>query len=134
MRDELLSAKTTQQPLIDLLAYMVFVKGYAIEFTAIGTADGHHPDNDLAPSPLHIGTHESGWAADLWPLKSDNAGDYMDQTTHDFRQFLVDLSRAPHLKQIGLAGAADLSSCRVAAGPTCFSDDGGDHIHVGAQP
>ncbi|GAC1546179.1 MAG: hypothetical protein NVS2B17_29230 [Candidatus Velthaea sp.] len=125
-RKDLLNANLTQDALIALLTDLCITRRYAIEITAVRS--DHHDDSDLGEH-----CHARGWCVDLWPLRSPKAGDYMDETTHDFRQFLRDVAASPHLYQIGLAGAADNLACRIAAGSSCYRDDGGDHIHLGAR-
>jgi hypothetical protein len=110
--------------------YMVFVKGWPIEFTMIRT--GHH--DDVVPGTSGVGTHWLGWAYDCWPLASNTPGDYLDAGDPRFEQFLKDAAGAPYLFQIGLAGSADTETNRAAAGTTVFSDDGPDHVHFGTQP
>jgi hypothetical protein len=48
-------------------------------------------------------------------------------------QFLADAARSVWLYQIGLAGSADSTADSDAAGRTKFSDDGADHVHLGAN-
>ena len=129
-KSDLRDSNVTQTELIALLDYLQ-KRGHRLEITA--ARSDHHDDTNLGEPDEFFGCHARGWAVDCWPLNSDRAGDYMDETTHDFRQFLVDASNAPFLMQIGLAGSADLQANHVAAGPTCFSDDGGDHVHLGTR-
>lgn len=129
-RDDLLSPETTQTGLIALLSELVD-KGHIIEFTAIKS--DHHNDSDLNPTPPHEGTHFGGFAADCWPLASTRPGDYLDAGDGRFQAFLRDCASAAYLFQIGLAGSALAAVNRQAAGPTCFPDDGGDHVHIGVR-
>lgn len=124
-RSDLLDPSLTQTQLIALLIELV-TKGYAIEFTAIRS--DHHDDSALG---LHC--HANGYCADLWPLNTPTAGDYMDANDKRFGQFLFDASNSMWLYQIGLAGEADTLRNRGCAGRTVFEDDGGDHIHLGAN-
>ena len=50
-----------------------------------------------------------------------------------FQKFLEDVSKNQYLYQIGLAGSADIAINHTAAGSTVFSDDGGDHVHIGSS-
>lgn len=129
-RSDLLNPDVTQTGLIALLSELVS-KGHIIEFTAIKS--DHHNDSGLNPTPPHEGTHFGGFAADCWPLASTNAGDYLDAQDPRFQKFLEDAADSPWLHQIGLAGSADCHIDRDAAGSTEFSDDGSDHIHLGAH-
>ena len=131
-RDDLRDPALTSTYLIELLSYLVFTQGWAIEFTAIRS--DHHDDSALAPDSEHIGTHAGGWATDCWPLNSTVAGDYTDANEPRMQRFLEDCARAPRLHQIGLAGSAQTDANFTAAGQTAFADDGADHIHIGAQP
>jgi hypothetical protein len=124
-KSDLMNPEVTQTQLIALLLDIVG-KGHTLEITAVKS--DHHDDSALG---LHC--HFNGYAADCWPLNTYTPGDYMDAGTHDFRQFLVDASQSQWLFQIGLAGSADTPANHTAAGATCFSDDGGDHIHFGAN-
>lgn len=121
---DLASVELTQTDLIALLAELVG-KGHILEFTAIKT--DHHDD-----SALGVHCHFNGYCADLWPLASRTAGDYLDAADPRFQAFLRDVSASPWLYQVGLAGSAWISQNAVAAGDTVFHDDGEDHIHLGA--
>jgi hypothetical protein len=129
-RTDLLSPNITQTELIALLAELV-QKGHIILFTAVRS--DHHDDSSLGTPPQYIGTHAHGWAADVWPLNSANPTDYIDASDPRFQRFLADAAASSWLHQIGLAGSADTQANRAAAGKTVFPDDGGDHVHLGAQ-
>ena len=120
--DDLMNPAVTQTQLIALLLELQ-AKGYIIEVTAVRS--DHHDDSGLG---LHC--HANGYAIDCWPLKTTTPGDYVDDECHAMRQFLRDAAASPWLWQIGLAGGADVASNAAAAGPTYYSDDGGDHIHL----
>lgn len=123
-RLDLLSTNTTETGLIALLIELTG-KGHIIEFTAI--CSDHRDDSGLG---LHC--HSYGYAADLWPLNSDQPGDWMSASNPRFAQFLRDAAASQYIYQIGLAGSAWTETNKVAAGDTCFEDDGADHIHLGA--
>ncbi|GEM_PF-3489397 len=129
-RIDLLNPDLTQTQLIALLTELA-AKGHIILFTAVRT--DHHDDSGLGRAPAFIGTHAHGWAADVWILNSTNPTDFIDASDKRFQQFLADAAASPWLHQIGLAGSADVPANRSAAGDTVFSDDGGDHVHLGAQ-
>ena len=124
-RTDLENEAITQTGLIALLSELV-LKGWAIEFTAIKT--DHHDDSNLG---LHC--HFNGYCADLWPLASKTAGDYLDAGDPRFQAFLRDVDASSWTYQIGLAGTAWTSANAVAAGDAVFHDDGEDHVHVGAR-
>jgi hypothetical protein len=125
-RSDLLSVTTTQTELIALLLELV-AKGHILEFTAIKS--DHHDD-----SALGVHCHFNGYCADVWPLASQKAGDYLDASDARFQAFLRDVSVSPWLYQIGLVGdGADSAANFEAAGPTAFQDDGGPHVHLGAN-
>lgn len=124
-RDDLLDPTKTQTGLIALLQDLI-AKGFIILFTAVKS--DHHDDSALGEH-----CHFNGYCADVWPLKSTNATDYLDATDPKFDLFLKVASSNQYLYQIGLAGSADIPACRSSAGSTCFSDDGGDHVHLGSQ-
>lgn len=130
-RDDLLDPNKTRTELIALLTYICITKDHPFEFTAIKT--DHHDDSHLSADGT--GTHARGYGADGWPLDNRHlrAGAYLEADDARFQRFLRDLANAPFLRQIGLAGEADTSYNRSAAGPTVFSDSGADHIHIGAQ-
>lgn len=124
-RADLLDQSKTQTQLIALLLELVN-KGHIIEFTAIKS--DHHDDSGLG---RHC--HYYGFAADCWPLHSTEPGDYIDATDPKFAAFLADVRQSVWLHNIGLAGSADIACNQSAAGPTCFSDGGADHIHLAAN-
>lgn len=124
-RQDLLNPAKTQTGLIALLLELV-QKGHIILFTAIRS--DHHDDSALGEH-----CHANGFCADVWPLNSVNATDYIDAGDDRFAAFLSDAKRSLWLYQIGLAGTADTHANRLAAGPTVFDDDGADHIHLGAE-
>jgi hypothetical protein len=123
-RADLDDVDTTQTGLIALLSELV-AKGHAIEFTAVKT--DHRDDSALGEH-----CHFNGYCADLWPLASATAGDYLDAGDPRFQAFLRDVATSPYLYQVGLAGTAWTSANAVAAGGTVFHDDGADHVHLGA--
>lgn len=124
-REDLLNPEITQTYLIAMLLALVN-KGWNLEFTAIKS--DHHDDSALGEH-----CHFNGYCADLWPLASPAAGNYLNAASPAFQQFLRDVAASPYLYQVGLAGSADSSVNRDCAGATCFEDDGGDHIHIGVQ-
>jgi hypothetical protein len=124
-RSDLLDPTITQTGLIALLADLIS-KGWFIEFTAVKT--DHHDD-----SALGLYCHFNGFCADCWPLASANAGDYLDATDPRFVAFCADIAIAIDLFQVGLAGTAWTPKAIAAAGPTCFHDDGADHVHLSAR-
>jgi len=121
-RSDLLDETITQTGLIALLSDLV-AKGHIIEFTAIKT---DHSDD----SALGLHCHFNGYCADLWPLRSRTAGDWI--VADNLGPFCANAAADPCLFQIGLAGTAWTPKAIAAAGPTCFHDDGADHIHLGA--
>lgn len=123
-RSDLIDPGVTQTGLIALILFLL-EKGWALEFTAIKS---DHGDD----SALGEHCHHNGYCADLWPLASLTAGDYLDASDGRFQQFLRDCAAAVDLYQIGLAGSADTAENRNAAGATVFEDDGADHVHLGA--
>ena len=123
-RADLDDDQVTQTGLIALLTELVG-KGHILEFTAIKT--DHHDDSNLG---LHC--HFNGYCADLWPLASATAGDYLDAGDPRFQAFLKDVDDSIWTYQIGLAGTAWTSANAVAAGDAVFHDDGADHVHIGA--
>lgn len=129
-RTDLLNESLTQTELIALLEYLTN-KGHHLEITAVLT--DHHDDSGLNPNPPHVGTHAHGWAIDCWPLNTPTPGDYVDSSTHEFRQFLIDAAQGPCLYQIGLTEDAYTTININAAGPTVFEDDGGSHCHLGVS-
>ena len=125
-RSDLLDETITKTELIALLIYLVD-NGYYLEFTAIKS---DHRDD----SALGYHCHFNGFCADVWPLASQKAGDYIDASDVRFRLFLHDACVSPWLYQIGLVGdGADSAANFAAAGPTAFQDDGGPHVHLGAN-
>ena len=120
-RNDLLSPLVTQTELIAFLTELV-AKGHFLEITAVKS--DHHNDGPRG--------HAGGRAADCWPLASFTAGDYLDADDARFAAFLRDVAASTWLYQVGLAGSADTAENRAAAGATCFSDSGGDHVHLGA--
>jgi len=124
-RDDLRDENVTKTELIALLVDLI-QKGHIILFTAVKS--DHHPDNDLG---FH--SHENGFCADVWPLNTTAPTDYVNANEPKMIQFLADAARSTWLYQIGLAGSADTAQDTSAAGRTKFSDDGADHIHLGAN-
>ena len=125
-RGDLLDPSRTQTELVALLLDLAKNKGWHVEITAVRS--DHHDDSALG---LHC--HANGYAADCWPLASANAGDYLDARDARFQKFLQDAADSAWLFQIGLAGSASTSTNMAAAGRTVFQDDGGDHVHLGAN-
>jgi hypothetical protein len=130
-RQDILNESVVKTELVGLLEYLQ-AKGYYIEITAVTT--DHHPDGYLSSQPGGAGTHQYGWAVDCWPLNSAKPGDYMDQTTHSFRQFLKDATGYPYTMQVGLGGAAFLQANMDVLCAYGFQDDGSDHVHLGTKP
>lgn len=126
---DLLDPTVTQTELIAMLVYLT--REFYIEVTAVKT--DHRNDAGLNPTPPYIGTHAGGWAVDGWPLNSKTAGDWMDQNSEAFRDFLGAVAQGPFYFQTGLAGSAFTDANMVAAGKAAFHDDGGDHVHIGTQ-
>jgi hypothetical protein len=124
-RTDLLNPDLTQTGLIAVLSELV-AKGFYLLFTAVKS--DHHDDSGLGEH-----CHFNGYCADLWPLHSSTATDYINADDPKFAVFLKVLASCRYHYQTGLAGSADTDACHEAAGPTCFSDSGADHIHVGAQ-
>jgi hypothetical protein len=122
---DLENVNLTQTQLIALLTDLTN-KGWHIEITAVRS---DHSDD----SALGFHCHAHGFCADLWPLASAEAGDYLDATDPRFQSFLKDAAASSWLYQIGLAGSAYTDANVAAAGPTAFQDDGADHVHLGAQ-
>lgn len=134
-RDDLLDPTKTNTDLIALLWELV-QRGHIILFTAIHS--DHHDDSALNPTPPHVGTHAGspetgGFAADTWPLASTAPDDYLDAGSQAFTQYVHDAADTPWTFQVGLAGSADTATNAAAAGAAYFSDDGGDHVHLGAR-
>ena len=123
-RTDLLDINLTNTDLIALLKDLTDA-GWRIEITAVRT---DHSDD----SGLGFHCHAHGFCADLWPLASGNAGDYLDAADERFQHFLRACAASPFLFQIGLAGEAWTTANAAAAGPTVFQDDGASHIHLGA--
>jgi hypothetical protein len=125
-RTDLLNPDKTQTQLIALLIGLLD-RGHYLEITAVRT---DHSDD----SALGLHCHANGYAADCWPLASATAADYLDASTQAFRSFLEDVSDSAWLFQVGLVGdGADSAANFAAAGRTAFQDDGGPHIHLGAN-
>lgn len=124
-KSDLLDPNITQTGLIAVLSELV-AKGYYLLITAVKS--DHHDDSALGEH-----CHFNGYAADLWPLHSSTGTDYINADDPKFAVFLKVLASCAYHYQTGLAGSADTDALHAAAGPTCFSDSGADHIHVGAQ-
>jgi hypothetical protein len=122
---DLLDIQKTKTELIALLLDIVNA-GFILEITAVKS--DHHDDSALGEH-----CHFNGFCADLWPLNSNNPGDYMDASDPRFRKFLSTAAASVWLYQIGLAGSADTPANKEAAGSTVFDDDGADHVHLGAN-
>ena len=117
-RTDLQNPALTQTWLIALLTDLV-AKDHIIEFTAVKS--DHHDDSALGEH-----CHFNGYCADLWPLASKTAGDYLDAGDPRFQAFLRDVDASTWTYQIGLAGTAWTSENAVAAGDAVFHDDGAD--------
>jgi hypothetical protein len=125
-RADLLDLGKTQTQLIALLIGLAD-RGHIMEITAVRS--DHHDDSALG---LHC--HANGYCVDLWPLTSPTPGSYLDASDPSFQDFLRDAAASPWLYQIGLVGdGADSAENFRAAGPTAFQDDGGAHVHLGAN-
>ncbi len=123
---DLLNPAVTNSGLIALLQYLVVSLGWHLEITAVYT--DHHVDGD-GPG-LH---RPAGLAFDGWPLNSAKPGDYMDENSAQFQEFLTDLSRAPYYYDTGLGGSSFTPANMKAAGPSAFQDSQFDHVHGGAR-
>jgi len=124
-RDDLMNPSVTQTELIAFLSDLIQKRHYLL-FTAIRS--DHHDDGYLG---LH--SHANGYAADVWFLKSSKPDDYLDPGDPEFEAGLHDAAASPWMYQIGLAGSALTANNRSASGERMFVDDGGDHIHLGAE-
>lgn len=122
---DLMNPDLTHTELIALLQGLL-QQGFFIEITSVRS--DHSDDTGLGEH-----SHGNGWCVDCWPLASFTAADYLDASDPRFQAFLKACAASPWLYQIGLAGSADTNANHVAAGPTVFSDDGADHIHLGAN-
>lgn len=123
---DLLDDKITQTGLIALFVDLIDTHGFYIEFTAVKS--DHHDDSALGEH-----CHFNGYCADVWPLKSPVAGDYLDAADPLFKKFIEAVAASEWLYQVGLAGTAWISQNAVAGGDTVFHDDGPDHVHLGAK-
>ena len=125
----------TQPQLVSYLLSLLDA-GHYIEITAVQT--GHHNDGYKG--------HAGGYAVDCWPLASPNPGDYLAATDPRFARFLEDAAASKFRYQIGLVGdgadsaenfALAISAAQTGgnyeAGVTVFQDDGGPHVHLGAN-
>lgn len=122
-REDLLDPSKTNTSLIALL--LDVARHFSLQITCVRS--DHHDDSKLGPH-----SHARGYCADVWPLSTHRAEDYMDENSPEMRLFLIQLARETWLHQIGLAGSAWTPANVAAAGSTCFHDDGDDHIHVGS--
>jgi hypothetical protein len=130
---DLLDDSVTKTQLIGLLLELT-VRGFHIEITAVKS--DHHDDSYLGEH-----CHFNGYCADCWPLNSPTPGDYMDASSPEFRKFLEAAAASSYRFQIGLAGDgpndptnyADSPANMAAAGSSAFHDDGGPHVHLGAN-
>jgi hypothetical protein len=129
-KTDILNPEKTQTQLISMLEALI-KKNYWITITALTT--DHHDDSGLGEPPLYCGTHAKGWAADLWINNTAKSGDWVDQSTHLFRQFLVDVSNCEFHFQTGLTSDCYNAANIEAAGSGCYLDDGGSHIHISAK-
>jgi hypothetical protein len=129
-RSDLLDENLTNSNLIALIQYII--AQYPIEFTAIRT--DHHDDGPTE--------HAGGLAFDGWPLKSNTAGDWLD----DLEPYLAYIAKFPGIRNIGLAGSAYTQANVSATGlpqnqepeqaplPCVFQDGGADHVHHNVFP
>jgi hypothetical protein len=124
-RSDLMDPTVTKTELVALLLGLTDL-GWHIEITSVKT--DHSDDSNLG-----LYCHANGYAADLWPLLTAQAGDYLDAGSSAFTKFLADLRASPWLYQIGLGGSAWSPGNAYTAGPSAFRDDGEDHVHVGAS-
>jgi hypothetical protein len=124
-RSDLLDPDLTNTQLVALLTDLLN-HGCKIVITAVRS--DHHDDSGLGKF-----CHANGYCADVWPLASDNATDYLDAGDPRFAAFLADAASFGALHQIGLAGSAWNKSNTIAAGPSVFADDGDDHVHLGVH-
>ena len=121
---DLMDPSVTETSLIALM--LDVTNGCAWECTAVKS--DHRDDRDLGPH-----CHYNGFGFDGWPLKSKNAGDYMDPSTPEFEVALGRARQSKWLNEIGLAGSAVSYVDIIAAGPDYFQDSGADHIHLGSD-
>ncbi len=124
-KSDLLNESLTQTGLIALLLELLG-KGFHLEITAVRT--DHSNDAYLG---LH--SHANGYCVDCWPLNSETAGDYMDQNDPKFQAFLSAAAQSVWCYQIGLGGAAQTDANYAAIGEKGFTDNGADHVHLGAE-
>jgi hypothetical protein len=129
-KSDILDPNKTQTQLISMFEELI-KKGYWITITALRS--DHHDDSGLGTPPLYCGTHARGWAADLWVNNTAKSGDWVDQSTHLFRQFLIDVAKCKFYFQTGLTPDCYTQANIVAAGPGVYLDDGGSHIHISTK-
>lgn len=123
-RSDLLDVNATKTELIGFL--LGLAQKWPMEFTAIKS--DHHNDSDLGEH-----CHFNGYCADMWPLASAKAGDYLDASDSRFQEFLRDAAQNQYLHNIGLGGSAYTNENMSAAGQSAFEDSGADHVHLSAQ-
>lgn len=118
----LYKTKSTLIEMIDNIRKAGFITG----FTAI--CSDHHNDSYLGEH-----CHFNGYCFDGYPMNSNTPGDWMKETDPRFAEYCHIIAVDPDEWQEGLAGAALTHDAIVAAGKNFFTDDGGDHIHAGAN-
>jgi hypothetical protein len=129
-RDDILDETKIHTNVIAIIQALLN-KNHIIEFTAL--CSDHHDDSYLNP-PTGAHTHAGHDAFDCWFNSGATLGNYLDASDYRFQQALKDTAALTSLLyQIGLAGEANILCDRQAAGSTEFTDDGGDHVHIGAQ-
>lgn len=129
-RDDIVNLHGVQTQLIAFLEYLV-QNGAMFEVTAIKS--DHSADGTLGTPPAYVGTHEHGWAIDLWPLYKPEEGAYIDAVAPAFQHFLRIAAKAPFLYQIGLGGSAYNPINVLASGASVFQDSLEDHVHLGCK-
>jgi hypothetical protein len=123
-RSDLMDGAITRTELVALLLELLG-EGHCLEITAVRS---DHSDD----SALGEHSHANGYCADVWPLASRTAGDYLDAGDSRFQRFLADVAKSHWLYQVGLAGTARTFGNLSAAGITAFADTGADHVHLGS--
>lgn len=133
-KSDLLNVNMTRTELI-ALALELIEKGHIIEFTAVRS--DHRDDSSLGPA-----SHARGAAFDCWPLVSHEAGKYADAVSPQMSRFLHDALTSKWTAQVGISVGDDKTTSDVLASISyvtfpedghLFPDQGGDHIHLGAQ-
>lgn len=134
-RLDLIDPMKTDSNLIALLQHIVD-GGFYVELTAVRS--DHHDDGRTE--------HAGGLAFDGWPTNTTLEGDWMDQGSQRFREYLAHVAAFPGIRNIGLAGSAytdlnikatglELTNAPEMAETSCvFEDSGADHIHHDVHP